>query len=361
MTDTAQPSPDTLHNGHRRMFAYDYARLVDRATSIFCTRAFGEAGGLGGAARDRMMGLAQSARARLAAGAAKASSQKDLEGKSAESSRDFLAQLADDYESYLFIHGEEVWSEADERRQAVADTKMERFQDESDLRHGYAVHLQQMWERFEGFFAEDKTLDELANVTLVLIDKALASMSLPTPPAPPSTDEAQNDDSTFDGGDFRDQRDRFGDRGSRFGDRGSRFGDRDRGGRFGDRGGRFGDRDRGGRFGDRGGRFGDRDRGGRFGDRDRGGRYGDRDRGGSFGSRDRENVDSYDERFGGGRDDWGSANDVPAGPAPSCPKCGKPMRLRTAKNGPHAGESFWGCVDFPDCFGRRDIGPDGEA
>ena len=329
MTDTAQPSPDTLHNGHRRMFAYDYARLVDRATSIFCTRAFGEAGGLGGAARDRMMGLAQSARARLAAGAAKASSQKDLEGKFAESSRDFLAQLADDYESYLFIHGEEVWSEADERRQAVADTKMERFQDESDLRHGYAVHLQQMWERFEGFFAEDKTLDELANVTLVLIDKALASMSLPTPPAPPSADEAHNDDSAFDGGDFRDQRDRFGDRGSR--------------------------------FGDRGGRFGDRDRGGRFGDRDRGGRYGDRDRGGSFGSRDRENVDSYDERFGGGRDDWGSANDVPAGPAPSCPKCGKPMRLRTAKNGPHAGESFWGCVDFPDCFGRRDIGPDGEA
>ena len=42
--------------------------------------------------------------------------------------------------------------------------------------------------------------------------------------------------------------------------------------------------------------------------------------------------------------------------APSCPKCGKAMRQRTARTGPHAGESFWGCTDYPECKGIRSIG-----
>jgi four helix bundle suffix protein len=41
---------------------------------------------------------------------------------------------------------------------------------------------------------------------------------------------------------------------------------------------------------------------------------------------------------------------------PSCPKCAKPMRQRTAKTGPHAGESFWGCTGYPECTGIRSIG-----
>ena len=36
-------------------------------------------------------------------------------------------------------------------------------------------------------------------------------------------------------------------------------------------------------------------------------------------------------------------------PAPVCPKCGKPMRRRTARQGPRAGESFWGCSGYPEC------------
>jgi four helix bundle suffix protein len=34
-----------------------------------------------------------------------------------------------------------------------------------------------------------------------------------------------------------------------------------------------------------------------------------------------------------------------------CPKCGKPMRRRTARQGPRAGESFWGCSGYPECKG----------
>ena len=32
-----------------------------------------------------------------------------------------------------------------------------------------------------------------------------------------------------------------------------------------------------------------------------------------------------------------------------CPKCGSPMGLRTARQGPNAGGEFWGCKGFPKC------------
>ncbi|MBJ6724016.1 four helix bundle suffix domain-containing protein [Geomesophilobacter sediminis] len=32
-----------------------------------------------------------------------------------------------------------------------------------------------------------------------------------------------------------------------------------------------------------------------------------------------------------------------------CPACGRPMILRTARQGPYAGGQFWGCSGFPDC------------
>jgi restriction system protein len=38
---------------------------------------------------------------------------------------------------------------------------------------------------------------------------------------------------------------------------------------------------------------------------------------------------------------------------PACPSCARPMMLRTAKRGPSAGSSFWGCSDYPGCKGTR--------
>jgi len=34
---------------------------------------------------------------------------------------------------------------------------------------------------------------------------------------------------------------------------------------------------------------------------------------------------------------------------PTCPKCGQPMALRTARKGRHSGSQFWGCQNYPDC------------
>ena len=39
--------------------------------------------------------------------------------------------------------------------------------------------------------------------------------------------------------------------------------------------------------------------------------------------------------------------------APLCPDCGVPMVLRTASRGPHQGERFYGCPNFPRCRRTR--------
>jgi len=38
-----------------------------------------------------------------------------------------------------------------------------------------------------------------------------------------------------------------------------------------------------------------------------------------------------------------------------CPKCGSTMKKRTAKKGPSAGNSFWGCSTFPACKATLNI------
>ena len=42
-------------------------------------------------------------------------------------------------------------------------------------------------------------------------------------------------------------------------------------------------------------------------------------------------------------------------PEPSCPKCGKAMSKRTAKQGANIGNEFWGCTNFPQCRGTITI------
>ena len=41
--------------------------------------------------------------------------------------------------------------------------------------------------------------------------------------------------------------------------------------------------------------------------------------------------------------------------APVCPRCGKPMALRTARQGPNAGAQFWGCSAYPACRATRPL------
>ena len=40
---------------------------------------------------------------------------------------------------------------------------------------------------------------------------------------------------------------------------------------------------------------------------------------------------------------------------PACPRCGKPMKLRTVRTGAKAGRQFWGCSGYPNCEGTQPI------
>lgn len=42
---------------------------------------------------------------------------------------------------------------------------------------------------------------------------------------------------------------------------------------------------------------------------------------------------------------------------PKCPLCGKPMALRTARQGKNSGSQFWGCTGYPDCKGAAPLDP----
>jgi four helix bundle suffix protein len=46
---------------------------------------------------------------------------------------------------------------------------------------------------------------------------------------------------------------------------------------------------------------------------------------------------------------------APISAGPACPKCGKPMALRTARKGQRAGSQFWGCSNYPQCKGTRPL------
>lgn len=50
-------------------------------------------------------------------------------------------------------------------------------------------------------------------------------------------------------------------------------------------------------------------------------------------------------------------HDILEGNAPQCPNCGSPMVLRAVKQGPRAGQQFYGCSKYPNCNGTRGYNP----
>jgi four helix bundle suffix protein len=60
-------------------------------------------------------------------------------------------------------------------------------------------------------------------------------------------------------------------------------------------------------------------------------------------------------RAEGDRTDQTDPTDRSKVPLPTCPHCGKPMALRTARKGAHPGSQFWGCSGYPGCKGARSL------
>ncbi len=55
-----------------------------------------------------------------------------------------------------------------------------------------------------------------------------------------------------------------------------------------------------------------------------------------------------------------AANDLAKHEGGNCPKCGHPMRVRTARRGRYAGKRFKGCSRYPRCTGIRRL-PDADG
>ena len=243
------------HGGYRRMFSYGYARILDRAAAVFCSRAWSYQNDALGKARGQLLGASRSVRANIAEGSERAGLSKDTELNLLAVARGSLAEMADDFEAFLFERGEPVWSERDPRRAAVDAIRIERFAAEDDERHAYSRYLIEAWTRFSPFFKEPASLCDAANAALVLIDRTAALL---TGQIAAATKE------TVEKGGFRERM-------------------------------------------------------------------------------TRARIERRD----------GIAQPPPDAPAPICPECGRPMRLRTAKSGPNAGKPFWGCSGYPACKGRR--------
>jgi restriction system protein len=73
--------------------------------------------------------------------------------------------------------------------------------------------------------------------------------------------------------------------------------------------------------------------------------------------RSRQKAKSADQRNATGQSNqsWPSSPSYPAAAIPDCPQCGKPMALRTAKQGKNEGQSFWGCTGYPECKGVASV------
>jgi restriction system protein len=66
-----------------------------------------------------------------------------------------------------------------------------------------------------------------------------------------------------------------------------------------------------------------------------------------------DQSDQSDQSDRSDRSDQSDQSDRPA--APTCRQCGKPMVLRTARQGARAGSQFWGCSGYPACKSTQPI------
>lgn len=255
MSGTALQHVLAPHGGYRRLFSYGYARILDRAAGVFCARVWPWKDDPLGKSRGQLQGAARSVRANIAEGSSRAGQSKDTELALLSVARGSLDEVCDDFEAYLFEHGEPVWSRNDPRRVAADAVRLDRFEAEEDERHAYSVYLLDMWKRFAPLFEEPVPLCVAANAALAVAERVASLLTGQIAAATRATVET---------GGFRERVTR------------ARLERRD-----------------------------------------------------------------------------GTEQPSPEVPAPGCPECGRPMRLRRAKSGPEAGKAFWGCCGYPACRGRR--------
>lgn len=307
----------------RENAAYGLACVVYLATEAFARRV--AEGGEKAAVAARTICAARSARQKIAEfhnAASQGEPGRRLRVLLAEEAMRDMREVAGDLEAFIVGGGEAPWSEEDPKFKKAFAITYDDFSAEGDRRHAFGNHILEMRRRFAAAL-ENEDAVIAANAILVTADRVLTMLGRQHDRLAEELAKAKEKRAARD-----ERKPRDDDRPAPAKPWRSGYGDRDHGGR--------------GNFGGRDGYRQERRPWHRDGDDGDGDGYGER--GGWRGK-----GGFRQERRPWRRDNDGG--DDAAGEAPSCPQCGGPMRLVTAKKGPNAGNRFWSCRDFPDCKG----------
>jgi four helix bundle suffix protein len=153
------------------LFSFGFTCLVYHATTRFCKRVYGYKNDPLGKASGQMIGAARSARQNIAEASVRAGTSAETEIRLLDVAKASLEELGGDYEAYLIGNRQAVWSEQDERWQAVRALKLDVFEAKADIAHAFSLHMIAMCQRFAPWFEHEDGF-VAANAVLVTLGRA---------------------------------------------------------------------------------------------------------------------------------------------------------------------------------------------
>ena len=164
-------SPFGHFGGYRKLHSFGFVCLVYHATTRFCRRVYPWKEDPLGKTSGQMIGAARSALQNMVEASSRAGTSKETEIRLLDVAKASLAELLGDYETFLTDNDQLVWSEKDERWQAVAALKLDEFSATEDVLHAFNRHIIAMRHRF-ACWLEHEDPYVAANAIIVIISRA---------------------------------------------------------------------------------------------------------------------------------------------------------------------------------------------
>ena len=164
-------SPIGPSGGYRKILSFGFTCLVYHATTRFCKRVYPWKEDPLGKTSGQMIGAARSARQNIVEASSRAGTSKETELRLLDVAKASLEELLGDYEAFLIDNEQMVWSEHDERWQAVTTLPLDEFTAAEDMLHAYSRYLIEMRVRFAPWL-EHADPFAAANAIIAVIKRA---------------------------------------------------------------------------------------------------------------------------------------------------------------------------------------------
>jgi four helix bundle suffix protein len=162
--------------GYRKLYSFNFATIVHLGVLSFCKRFVPWQEDPLGKVVGQMVGAARSGRINIAEGSERAGTSSETEIKLTDVARASLAELQNDFETWLAERELVPWSANDPEHQAVTAIKLAPFEYTDDTLHDYWVYLQRERHKFDRWLrSDDPAL--AANALIVLIQRTTALLS----------------------------------------------------------------------------------------------------------------------------------------------------------------------------------------